>query len=232
MNRLHISEITSIGAVESGDNDLDDQSILLFKSKSIEPAPGLPVDKEGSMPFDIDTLTDEGKEFVAGLQAQVAALSEEPAALPDDMPDVVKAKFDENDATIAKMQSDNERVSKENAALRDEMATKTYTARAEALAVLLGDPDEVAPVLKALASDSPEAFGKLDAMFDTLIVKDVMAPLFKELGDSASDGSAMDQVSAFTAEIRKNSPDLSPADARAQAWRDHPELKTQAREES
>ena len=30
---------------------------------------------------------------------------------------------------------------------------------------------------------------------------------------------------------RKNQPDLSLAEARAQAWREHPELKTQAREE-
>lgn len=63
------------------------------------------------------------------------------------MPDVVKARFDENDATIAKMQVDNERVSKENADLRDEMATEKYMSRAEALAVLLGDPEEVAAVL-------------------------------------------------------------------------------------
>ena len=116
--------------------------------------------------------------------------------------------------------------------MRDEMATEKYTARADALAVLLGDPSEVAPVLKALAADSPEAFGKLDAMFDTLIVKDVMAPLFKELGDSASEGSAVDQITAFATEIKKNQPELTMVKARAEAWLAHPELTIQAREEA
>lgn len=185
------------------------------------------------MSFDVDSLTDEGKEFVATLQAQIAALSEEtPADLPDDLPDIVKARLDESEATIAKMQENQDRIAKENADLRDEMATEKYTARADALAALLGDPEDVAPVLKTLAADSPEAFGKLDAMFDTLIVKDTLAPLFKELGDSSVEGSAEDQIAAHAAEIRKGSPDLSVVEARAQAWREHPELKAQAREEA
>jgi hypothetical protein len=231
MNRLHISEITSIGAVESGDNDLDDQSILLFKSKSIEPAPGL-VEKEGSMPFDIDTLTDEAKTYVSDLEAKLAALSEEPAALPDDMPDVVKAKFDENDATIAKMQSDNERVSKENAALRDEMATTKWTVRATELAPVLGADEGVPEILKDLDAAAPEPFGKLNAMFDTAVSVVTNSPLFKELGDSASDGSAEDQITAFAAEIRKNQPEMSMVKARAEAWTQHPDLKTLSREEA
>ena len=68
-------------------------------------------------------------------------------------------------------------------------------------------------------------------MFDTLIVKDSMADMFKELGDSADGGTAADKVTAIAAEIRKNSPDTSPAEARAQAWRENPELMTQNREE-
>ena len=231
MNRLTVNKITSIGAVADPDNE--ESMLLLYKSKdeSIEPEPGL-VEKEGSMPFDIDTLTDEAKTYVSDLETKLAALSEEPAALPEDLPDVVKTRLDENETAIAKALAETERVSKENAALRDEMATEKYTARADALAVLLGDPSEVAPVLKALAADSPEAFGKLDAMFDTLIVKDVMAPLFKELGDSASEGSAVDQITAFATEIKKNQPELTMVKARAEAWLAHPELTIQAREEA
>ena len=232
MNRLHIDEITSIGAVESGDDP--EATILLYKSKeTIEPAQGLLEKKEGSMSgFDVESLTDEGKEFVAGLQATIAAFSEEPAALPDDLPDIVKSRLDENDATIAKMQAEKDQVSTDLGNLRDEMATDKYDERAKALAVLLGEPDEVAPVLKALAADSPEAFGKLDAMFDTLVVKDVMAPLFKELGSSAVEGSAADQIAAHVTEIRKADPSISVAKAKAQAWHDHPELKTLSREEA
>ena len=185
------------------------------------------------MSFDIESLTDEGKEYVASLQAQIASFGEDtPAALPDDLPDIVKSRLDENDATIAKMQAEKDQVATDLANLRDEMATEKYDERARALAVLLGEPSEVAPVLKALAASAPEAFGKLDAMFDTLIVKDVMAPLFKEIGDSSATGSAVDQINAHATEIKKNNPELSMVAARAQAWTEHPDLKAQSREEA
>lgn len=232
MNRLHISEITSIGAVESGDNDLDDASILLYKSKAIEPEPGPLVEKGVSMPFDIETLTDEGKAYVSDLEAKLAAYGEEPAALPDDLPEPVAKRLDEMTVAIEKERVEKERMATELADLKDGIATEKWTERAKALEVLLGSPDDVAPVLKALAVDSPEAFTKLDAMFDTLIVKDSMAPLFKELGSSAAEGTALDQIAAHAAKIREADPSMTVVKARAQAWSDHPELKTLSREEA
>ena len=232
MNRLHINEITSIGAVESGDNALDDDSILLYKSKATEPEPGPLVEKGVSMPFDIETLTDEGKAYVSDLEAKLAAFGEEPAALPDDLPEPVAKRLDEMTVAIEKERVEKERMATELADLKDGIATEKWTERARALAVLLGSPDDVAPVLKALATDSPEAFNKLDAMFDTLIVKDSMAPLFKELGSSGAEGSAADQIAAYATEIRKADPSMTVAKAKAQAWSDHPELKTLSREEA
>lgn len=231
MNRLHISEITSIGAVEAGDN-ADESKILLYKSKSTEPEPGPLIEKGVSMPFDIETLTDDAKAYVSELEAKLAAFGEEPAALPDDLPEPVAKRLDEMTEAIEKERVEKERMAKELADLKDGIATEKWTERANALAVLLGSPDDVAPVLKTLASDSPDAFAKLDAMFDTLIVKDSMAPLFKELGSSAAEGSAADQIAAHAAEIRKADPTISVAKARAQAWMEHPELKALSREEA
>ncbi len=229
MNRLHVGEITSIGAVEEGDNG---PSIIQFwKRKTIEPEPG-PVEKKGeSMPFDVDSLSDDAKAHVSGLEARIAELTEEPAALPDDLPEPVTKRLDELSETIAKDKVEKDRIAKELSDLKTEMATEKYEARASVLENLLGKPDEVAPVLQELAKDSPEAFGKLDEMFNTLIVKDVLAPLMKELGDSSATGDANDQITVFATEIRKNSPDTSPADARMQAWTEHPDLRVQAREE-
>ena len=233
MNRLHITRITSIGAVTDGDNP--ESKIMFWKRTQSEPVQGL-IGKEGdSMPFDIESLTDEGKVFVAELQSQIEALTveETPAALPDDLPDIVKSRLAAQDDAIEKDRVEKERLAKDLADLRDEMATEKYDARAEELAILLGDKDEVAPILKALATDSPEAFGKLDAMFDTLIVKESLAPLFKELGDTSVGGAAVDQISAFAVEIQKDAKEtMTLVDARAQAWRDHPELKVQDREEN
>jgi len=230
MNRLHISEITSIGAVEDGDDP--EASILLYKSKETEPEPGPLVEKGVSMPFDIETLTDEGKAYVSDLEAKLAAYGEEPAALPDDLPEPVAKRLDEMTEAIEKERVEKERMATELADLKDGIATEKWTERAKALAVLLGAPDDVAPVLKTLATDSPDAFARLDAMFDTLIVKDSMAPLFKELGSSAAEGTAADQIAAHAAEIRKADPTMTVAKARAQAWTDHPELKALSREEA
>ena len=141
-------------------------------------------------------------------------------------------RLDEQAVAIETERVEKERIAKDLADLRDEMATEKYAERAKALAILLGSPDDVAPVLKQLAVDSPVAFAKLDAMFDTLIVKDSMAPLFKELGSSAAEGSAADQHAAYVAEIRKADPSITVVKARAQAWHDHPELKALSREEA
>ncbi len=234
MNRLHIKRLLSIGTVAKGDDP--EATILLYKSldeseKTKEPEPGLVEKKGDSMPFDIESLGDEAKAHVEGLVAQIAELTETPEPLPEDLPDLVTKRLDDQADAIEKERVDKERISKELADLKDEMATEKYTARAGVLENLLGKPDEVAPVLQTLAKDSPEAFGKLDEMFNTLIVKDVLAPLMAELGDTSATGSANDQITVFATEIRKNSPDTTAADARMQAWTEHPDLRVLAREE-
>ena len=228
MNRLHIKRLLSIGVVRAGDNE--DATILLYKSKNTEPEPGQ-VEKKGDlMSFDVESLSDDAKSHISGLEAKIAELTETPVALPDDLPEPVTKRLDELSDTIEKDKVEKERIAKELSDLKDEMATEKYEARAKDLENLLGKTEDVAPVLKALAKDSPEAFGKLDKMFDSLVVAKVFAPFLTELGDSSETGTAVDQIAAHAAEIRKNSPDTSIADAKAQAWSDHPELKVLDRE--
>lgn len=228
MNRLFVDSITSIGAVDEGDNPLS--KIMFWKRKTTEPAPGPVVKKGDSMSFDVESLSDDAKAHVEGLVAQIAELTETPEALPNDLPDLVTKRLDDQDTVIEKERVEKAALAKEVADLKDGIATEKYEARAADLENLLGKPDEVAPVLKALATDSPEAFGKLDAMFDSLVVAKVYAPFLTELGDSSETGTAVDRIAAHAAEIRKNSPETSIADAKAQAWSDHPELKVLDRE--
>jgi hypothetical protein len=227
--RLIITALTSIGAVEAGDNP--DADIMFYKSKS-EPVQGH-TQKEGLMGFDPTTLNDDAQAYISDLETKLAAATvEEPAVLPEDLDPVVKSRLDAQDEAIAKSEADKVKVEKDLAELRDTMATEKYDARADDLAALLGDKADVAPVLKALATADPDNFAKLDAMFDTLVVKDTLAPLFKELGEAGGDGTAADQITAIAKDLRTATPDLSPADARKMAWAENPALVTQSREES
>ena len=231
MNRLHVTSLVSVGAVESGDDPKAE--ILIYKANTTEPGQGL-VEKEGeSMSFDVDSLSDEARAYITDqVKLGVAELAEEtPEALPEDLPDIVTKTLDDQTAVIEKDQVEKAALLKRVTDLEDGIATEKSEARADELAPLFGDKDVLAPVLKALDADSPEAYGKLNAMFDTLIVKDFMADMFKELGDSTDGGTAADKVTAIAAEIRKNSPDTTAAEARAQAWRENPELMAQNREE-
>lgn len=225
MKRLHVHEITSIGAVEAGDNPEAD--ILFWKAK--EPEKGH-IEKEGSVP-DIESL-DDAKAYIASLEAKLAAFDvEEPADLPEDLPDVVVKALDEQAATIAKMEAETARISKENEALRDERQTEKYTKLAEGL-VVVGPVDEVAPLLKELGDAAPEATDKLVELLAPMQNASAFEKLLKEHGDGAADGgNAVEQITAHAAEIRKNNPDLTAAEARKQAWIEHPDLAVQSREE-
>jgi len=198
--------------------------------------------------LDLSSLDDETaapiKAHVAGLEKAAADAATRVAALeaqldvddgdeklPDDLPDVVKARLDTQTSAIAKAEARADALEARLAKAEDERLTERYTERAAKLQVLLGDSDEMAPVLKDLAAGAPEAYARLDAQFDTLLNMQGFDALLKEYGDSAATGSAVDQIAAYAVEIRKADPDLSRAEAKAEAWREHPELKQQAREE-
>ena len=183
------------------------------------------------MPFDIETLDTDAREYVAGLQAQLAAYDvEEPAALPDDLPDAVLKALNEQSAVIAKMESEKAELAKSLVALEDKIATEQYEKRAAQLINLFGEG--MAPVLKALAAGAPEAYTQLDEKLDKLLsINGYKEILEKEFGSSSDGGTAADQIAAHAVEIRKANPDMSPAEARAQAWRENPALVTQSREE-
>ena len=230
MKRLTVQSITSIGAVESADNP--ESKIMFWKRKTIEPVPGLVEKQEGSMPFDVESLTDEGKEYVAGLQAQIdsaVVVEETPDALPDDLPDIVAKRLDEQSAAIEKDRVEKEALQKEVADLKDGIATEKYDTEADEYADMLG-PD-MGPVLKAIGTATPVEYRTLMDRLGVIKNLESLDSVLKEYGDSAATGSAVDQIAAHATEIRKNQPELSMAQAKAQAWQEHPDLKSLSREE-
>ena len=238
MNRLRINAITSIGAVEDGDNPA--AKIMFWKrndTSHIEPVPGPePVTKEGdSMTFDIDTLDESGQAFVHELQQEIdglkAKLPVEEPALPDDLPEAVAKRLEAQDTAIEKERVEKDRIAKELAALQDERATEKYTALAKATENIIGPADEVAPLFKAMGEAAPAEFDDLYARLGTLMALDGFEKVLQEHGQASVGGTARDQINAHAQEIKKNDPTLTAAAARAQAWAENPDLVRQAREE-
>ena len=244
MPRLLVSRIVSVGAVAVGDNP--EAAIYFYKSKKDEPLEGRK--ERGDMALDLSHLTDEDAEpiqaFVVKMEeaavardAEVAELKatiegeDEKDLLPDDLPEPVAKALADRDTEIAKARTEAAEAKAESARLRDEKLTETHNTRAAELENLLGPRAEVAPVLKALDEADPENYAKLNAMHAKLIKWDGMTALLAEQGDSAATGLAVDQIAAFAKEYQKDDKDLTYADAKVQAWSDHPELKEQLREE-
>ena len=229
--RLHVGSITSIGAVHAGDNPEAD--ILFWKRKPSEPQEGR-VTKAGTAVPDIDltALDDATRGYIQELEAKLASNEEEVAPpLPDDLPDVVKSRLDAQDEALAKERERNEALADDLAKMREERAIEKYTKMAESVRDLMGDPAETAPMFKDLAEHAPDQFDALYAKIENVKTIAGFDALLKEHGDSGAEGSALDQITAHAAEIKKNQPDLSLAEARVEAWKAHPELKEQAREE-
>ena len=197
-------------------------------AKSTEPREGR--NEGGSVSkIDLSHLDDQDREaiekVIADLEAQVAELTvEEEPPLPDDLPEAVVKALSERDTAIAKAQAEATAAKAEADRLREERLTEKYEARAAELANLLGPVDEMARVLKALATADGDAFAKLDEKFDTLIAADSLDALMKEHGSASAGGSAVDQAHAKAEELRKANPDLTVAEARAKVWEENPDL--------
>ncbi len=245
--RLHVTKLTSIGAVAEGDNP--EAEILFFKSKQGEPLEGR---THGGGPVadnavDLSSLDDDTKAAVeahvaeadakvAKLETQVSELEAkvpvvEEDKLPDDLPEAVAKRLADQEDRIAKAEAVAVAAEAKVEKAEDERLTEMYTKRAEELRAVLGDPIATGPMLKDLAAGAPDAYPVLDAALDTLVNMDGFNTLLREHGDNGATGRAVDQIAVYAKEIRKDDKELTLAAAKAQAWQDHPELKTQAREE-
>jgi len=246
--RLHVTKLTSIGAVAEGDNP--EAEILFFKSKQDEPREGR-IHRGGRMAddaIDLSSLDDDTKAAVeahvaeadakvAKLETQVSELEakvpvvEEEEILPDDLPEAVAKRLADQEDRIAKAEAKAVAAEAKVEKAEDIRLTEMYTKRAVELQPVLGDPEVMGPVLKDLASSAPDSYPVLDTQLDTLVNMDGFNTLLREHGDNGATGRAVDQILVYAKEIRKDDKDLTLAAAKAQAWQDHPELKTQAREE-
>ncbi len=240
--RLFVDRIESIGAVEDGDNP--HAEILLFKSRKQTTTESSGDTSDGGQMTDLDLSAldeDVQKQIEAHIaEAVEAAVAERvandddgPDPLPDDLPEAVTKRLSEQDAAIAKARKETEAAEARIAKMEEDAATARWTERAGELTPLLGKPGDVADVLKQLAADSPEAFDKFNEMLNVplSVAQATDSDLFREIGDGGDDASARSQIEAIAKEKRDKNPDLTAAQARAEAWDENPHLVALSRNE-
>jgi len=207
--RLFVTKITSVGAVESPDND--EARIMLFKEKNTDSvSTGEPVmDNEEREAF-VKTITE--------LEAKVAELTVEPEDVMKDATDDVKEQF-------AKQAAEIEKQATELAKERDARLTAEYAKTAEKYTRILGD--DGGQMLKAFSQhdEYTQLIEKLDAMSVLVETSDV----FKEFGTQDS-GDPVTQIETLAVEKRKTNPDLTDAQARILVRAERPDLKDAERE--
>jgi hypothetical protein len=231
MNRLSVKRLTSIGAVEEGDNP--PAEIVLFKHKPDPVSGTLPVISPDRAPdgdtdmSDLDLSALE-EELRAEIEKQFAGYEERIAELEKDQPvDVTKGMSDEARALFESLEK---KAADQAAALekeRDARLTVEWVGKARAFEKVLGDAEEAAPHLKSLDEGTAEwLLEKLANVEKALEASD----LFKELGSSDDDSSAADKIDALAKENLKANPELTMEQARVLVRKANPDLKRLERE--
>lgn len=242
MAELHVTEITSIGAVEAGDNP--EATIMLYKQRGHDQQDTTSADKSVKDRSKEMSIWDElglDEDAVVKAEAHIAELVEK--AVAEAREAIKKAKEDEEPDPLAKadpaVKEMIEKRDREIRELQDAVAksvqaqrTAEYAEIAKQLAPVVGKPDEAAGHLDALQKGAPEAFGWLKGQLEKVKNVVVESNLLKELGtsDDSEGADVQDVVAKKVAEVRKSNPDLTEAAARAMVWRENPELVEAARE--
>lgn len=192
------------------------------------------IKEDPTMGFDLDSLDLEAdvRKALDDHIAEVAADAVAKATPPAPEPDPLEKAAPEVRAMLAKAQEEAAEVRK---ALDAEIAKRRaaeFTDIAKQLAPVTGNVDDAAANLAALEAGAPEAFGWLRKQLDAAKEAVVTAGLFKTIGSNDGEPDAVAKVAAAAAEIRKTNPELTQAQATAQAYRDNPELAEAVRSNS
>ncbi len=235
---LFIEEITSIGAVDEGDNPKS--FIEFWKSKRRERRERRATQGDETVSFDIEALSDEAQEAFAdfqksadesatrieALEAQIAELTTEENS---EEVEVAKAS-DEVQTLIAKLREDNDLQAE---ALRVEVAKRrdqdfVNQVQKDNLVGLLGNAEEVGPVMRVLADAAPEAFEKIYPAFVAAAQR--TEPFLTELGASEGDADPTAQRDAWVSKQKQEGSERDVADLRTDFWKAHPDAVAAERE--
>ncbi len=218
MNRLTVTDIESIGAVSEGDNE--PSKILFYKKRDedfeLETESHPMVETEGAenMAETEETVEDDGLQELVTKQADELEKTRADLETATGELETLRKEHDENAEELAK----------ERQARRD----AEFTAKAEELVPVLGDAAEWAPILDTLEETAPEVFEKITTRLLEVKGQIESADIFKELG--RQEGART--VDALVKSKLDGKTEMTEAEARAEVWRENPDLVEEARSES
>lgn len=229
MRRLFIKNLTSIGAVESGDNP--DAEILFYKhhpenTSSVEPEGRIGMaEKPDLSGLDPDLKSAVDAYVAAEIEKGLTPDVDDQVSL-DDLPEDVRKSIEDKDAEIQKRDAEMAELRKDLESMRDEQLTERFTARAGDFASVLGNDDETGEVLKSLYKAAPEAYQKLDDMLGNTVaaLKSETGAFMKELGSAEDVTDVSGRIDAIAKTLTEADPNLTHAQARAEAWTRNPDL--------
>lgn len=220
MQRLHVHEIVSVGAVPDGDNPA--AKIMLYKQRPDRASQHKGTEMDLSK-FDVSA------EAKAAIEAEFAKLQERIDELaPADPEDIIKdadpkvaAEFEKQQAELAALRKQADETAAALAKERDERRTIAIAKIAEKYEDVIGDNDNAVPMLKSMPDETVEWLtGRLNHIAS--IMK--QSPLFKEHGALADDDDPSGKLHALAIEKMGQNPDLTIEQARTLARTERPDL--------
>jgi hypothetical protein len=212
---LFVTKITSIGAVEDGDNP--ESRIMLFKHNPDR-------DETIKEPNMADPTIEELQATIVEKDAEIAALTPE-LEVEVVVDPAIQKRLDDQASEIAKIQ----KVADDSAAELEKERQERTDAETEATASDYGDlfGDDAADVFKAVKETDQydkfvETMDRVKAVLET-------ADLFKELG-VVDESDPVSQIEALAKEKQSDNPGLTIQQARVLARTERPDLKAAERD--
>jgi len=194
-------------------------------------------DGDGPMTFDVSKLDEAGKAaFDAAVEAAVTARvnGEEVNDLPSDLPEPVMKAFNDLTALVEKANTRAETAEAAVAKLVDQGERAEYIAKAEALGLPGGNPDDFADILrKAEAGMTDEEREKFNEVMQGASAVIKASALLRPAGrDGIGDTSVAAEVEELAKSFRQDDPSLTTQMSRAKVWASRPDLYAQHRAEN
>jgi hypothetical protein len=140
------------------------------------------------------------------------------AESPEDVKAIFKAQQDRLEAAETELQEQ-----------REARANATWIGKVAAFDGVIDNPDEFGPELRKVADVDPELAESIATALQTATERSSQAALFSEVGKgmALSETDAQSKVESIAKSLQEADPQLSEAEARAEAWKRNPELYDQ-----